>query len=117
MLASLIPWKVAGEAVLILNTKRTDSAKSVRLALCKDVVERLRILDQSNNMPNFVCSTDGISRLPKFSPENLNVVAMDSRMRYIEKKIHLLETSMALVNSTCDKTDTRVNTLEVSVKA
>ena len=100
------------------NTKRIDSAKrSGRMALCNDV--GLGILDQSNNIPNFVCSTDGIGMLPKFSPEDLNVMdlnAMDSRIRDIKKKMHLLETSMALVNSTCDETDTRVNTLEVSVK-
>ena len=30
------------------------------------MVEGLGILDQSNNMPNFVCSTDGIGRLTVF---------------------------------------------------
>ena len=85
---------------------------------CNDVVEGLGILDQFNNMPNFVCSTDGIGRLPKFIPEDLNVLSeiSNSRIRDIERKMHLMETSMARVNSTCDETDTRVNTLEVSVK-
>ena len=97
-------WKVVGEAVLgPTNTKPTDSTKrSGRLALCNDVVEGLSISDQSNNMPNCVCSTDGIGRISKFSPEDLNVVPMDSLIRDIEKKMHLLEMSMALVNSKCD---------------
>ena len=58
------------------NIKRIDSAKqSGHLALCNDVVEGLGILDQSNNMTNFVCSTDGIGSwygrsYPRYREEN-----------------------------------------------
>ena len=99
------------------NTRRTDSTnRSKRLALCVDIVDRMRKLDSASCIPVFVCDPSGLGRLPKSSPEDLNIVAMDERMRKMEKKMNLFETKVPMNESLIDRIDIRVNSLQVSVE-
>ena len=63
-----------------------------------------------------VCDPSRLGRLPKSSPEDLNIVAMDERMREMEKKMNLFETKVAMNESLTDRIDIRVNSLQVSVE-
>ena len=47
-------------------------------------------------MPVFACDRRILSCLQKSSPEDLNIIAMDERMREMEKMINLFETKVAM---------------------
>ena len=80
-------WNVGGEKLLGKNLKRTSSEnRTKRFVLCPDVIDGIQKLDQCGNpMPNFVTDADGVGRLPRFSPEDLNVVTLDERCRQLER--------------------------------
>ena len=70
-------WKTMEYA----ETKRTNSSKrTVDEANISDILTALYKLDQMDDIPLFYINPKGIGRLPRFNPENLNVVAMDQRL-------------------------------------
>ena len=75
-------WPTAREDVLGTNTRRTYSTnRSKRLALGGDIVNGMRKLDSTSCMPVFVCEPSGFfGRLPKSSPEDLNIVAIGAEV-------------------------------------
>ena len=66
---------------------RNDSTKrSRRHALCCDIYDAMRQMDVADaKKPTYVVDPVVIGRIPKYSHEHLNVVAMDQRIRDIEK--------------------------------
>ena len=63
------------------ETKRTNSTRrSADEANVVDIMNALYKLDLQGDGPMFYVSPKGIGRLPRFNPENLNVVAMDQRL-------------------------------------
>ena len=64
--------------------KRTNSSKrSADEANVVDIMDALYKLDIVDDGPLFYVNPKGIGRLPRFNPENLNVVAMDQRLSEI----------------------------------
>ena len=47
-------------------------------------------IDIVDDGPLFYVNPKGIGRLPRFNPENLNVVAMDQRLSEIVDQYHVL---------------------------
>ena len=72
--------------------KRTNSSKrSVDEANVVDIMNALYKLDIVDDGPLFYVNSKGIGRLPRFNPENLNVVAMDQRLSEIVDQYHILQ--------------------------
>ena len=72
--------------------KRTNSSKrSVDEANVGDIMDKLYKLDIVDDGPLFYVNPKGIGRLPRFNPENLNVVAMDQRLSEIVDQYHILQ--------------------------
>ena len=86
-------WNVGGEKLLGKNFKRTSSKnRTKRFVLCTDVVEGMQKLDQCDKpMPNFVTDADGVGRLPRFNPKDLNVVTLDERCRQLEPLMNAMQ--------------------------
>ena len=42
-------------------------------------------------MPNFVTDADGVGRLPRFSPEDLNVVTLDEQCRQLKRLMNAMK--------------------------
>ena len=42
-------------------------------------------------MPNFVTNGDGVGRLPRFSPEDLNVATLDEQCRQLERLMNAMK--------------------------
>ena len=72
--------------------KRTNSSKrSADEANVVDIMDALYKLDIVDDGPLFYVNPKGIGRLPRFNPENLNVVAMDQRLSEIVDQYHILQ--------------------------
>ena len=56
-----------------------------------DIMDKLYKLDIVDDGPLFYINPKGIGRLPRFNPENLNVVAMDQRLSEIVDQYHILQ--------------------------
>ena len=70
-------WPVGGVELLGECPGRNNSTKRFRRhALCCDIYDAMRKMDVANaKMPTYVVDPVGIGRIPKYSPEDLNVVA------------------------------------------
>ena len=87
------PWSIA-------ETKRTNSSKrTVDEANISDILAALYKLDQMDDIPLFYINPKGIGRLPRFNPENLNVVAMDQRLAETVDQCHVLQGQAHTCNS------------------
>ena len=57
---------------------------------CCDIYDAIMKVDANDiAYPNFVCDPEGIGRVPRYSPEDLNVVAMDQRLREMETQLQI----------------------------
>ena len=85
-------WKVGGTELLGECPGRNDSNnRTKRHILCCDVHDAMMKIDAADTpFPCFVTDPDGIGRLPRYNPEELNVIAMDQRIRALEKRFHIL---------------------------
>ena len=68
-----------------------SSKRSVDEGNVGDIIDKLYKLDIVDDGPLFYVNPKGIGRLPRFNPENLNVVAMDQRLSEIVDQYHILQ--------------------------
>ena len=67
------------------------------LILCIDVIEGMHKLDQCGTpIPTFLCDTNGVGRLPTFSPVDYNVVRHDKQYRKHERLIRSVQQQTTL---------------------
>ena len=77
--------------------KRANSIKRSALeAHIDDIMEQMYLIDGAQKKYVFYTDPKGIARLPKFNPENLNVVALDQRVTELADLCYTLQ---AQVNS------------------
>ena len=77
----------------------------------------MRKLDAANvKTPTYVVDPVGIGRLPKYSPEDLNVVAMDQHIRELEKHGVTLDATLTMKTSHYDVLEDYLNLKIVSYK-
>ena len=94
-------WPVGGVELLGECPGRNDSSKrSRRHALCCDIYDAMRKMDAADaKMPTYVVDPVGIGRIPKCCPDNLNVDAMDQRIRDLEKRCVTLDATLTMKTS------------------
>ena len=111
-------WPVGGVELLGECPGRNDSTKrSRRHALCCDIYDAMRKMDGADvKMPTYVVDPDGIGRLPKYSPEDLNVVAMDQRIRDLEKHCMTLDATLTMKTSHYDVLEDDLNFVKLAVE-
>ena len=103
-------WKTMG----FPEIKRTNSSRrSADEANVVDIMDALYKLDLQDDGPMFFVSPKGIGRLPRFNPENLNVVAMDQRLaetvdhcRVLQGQVDSYRTQAMQCNSRMDEYET-----------
>ena len=94
---------------------RNDSTKrSRRHALCCDIYDVMRKIDAKK--PTYVVDPVGIGRLPKYSPEDLNVVAMDQRIYDLEKRCVTLGATLTMKTSHHDALEDYFNIVKLVVE-
>ena len=77
----------------------------------------MRKMDAADvKMPTYVDDPDGIGRLPKYSPEDLNVVAMDQRIRDLEKHCMTLDATLTMKTSHYDVLEDDLNVVKLEVE-
>lgn len=110
-------WGVDGaDKLLGKNQKRKDTDnRSKRSALCADVVEGMRKLDEGDKMPIFLCDPDGVGRIPTFSPEDFNVVTLDERCRELERQMRNMQHQLQLRTDAWSKVEDQVDHMESSM--
>lgn len=114
--AKAVLWRHGDATTLGRIQKRVDTQRRPRKdAVCSDIVDGMRKLDQAKMMPYFVCDAVGMARLPRSSPEDLNIVTMDERMRDLERSLHQLRTTSELHCSSNSNINDRVESLELAV--
>ena len=67
-------------------------------------------------MPTCVVDPVGIGRLPKYSPDDLNVVAMDQRIRDLEKHCVTLDATLIMQTSHYDVLEDDLNVVKLAVE-
>ena len=79
-------WPVGDVELLGECPSRNNSTKcSRRHALCCDIYDAMRKMDVADvKMPTYVVDPVGIGRLPKYSPEDLNVVALTMKTSHYD---------------------------------
>ncbi len=76
----------------------------------------MRKLDAAEStLPCFVVDPESIGRLPRYNPEELNVVAMDHRIRTLEKHINTLDANVVLKTANYDSLEEDVNVMKLAV--
>lgn len=99
-------WRVAGTELLGECPGRSDSSnRTKRYVMCCDIYDGMRKLDlhtAGNPVSYFVVHPHGIGRLPRYNPEELNVAAMDQRIRDLETKYRALDATLSLKCSAYD---------------
>ena len=97
---------------------RNDSTKrSRRHALCCDIYDAMRKMYAADDkMPTYVVDPVGIGRIPKYSPEDLNVVAMDQRIPDIEKRCVTLDATLTMKTSHYDALEDDFNVVKLAVE-
>ena len=115
--AKNVLWSAGDEKILGKNLKRTSSEnRTKRFILCTDVVEAMQKLDERGEpMPQFVCDADGVGRLPRFSPEDLNVVTLDERCRQLERQMHSMQHQLNLRTDAWSKVEDQVDLMRTSM--
>ena len=115
--AKNVLWSAGDEKILGKNLKRTSSEnRTKRFILCTDVVEAMQKLDERGEpMPQFVCDADGVGRLPRFSPEDLNVVTLDERCRQLERQMHSMQHQLNLRTDAWSKVEDQVDLMGTSM--
>lgn len=110
-------WKAGGVDLLGECPGRKDSAtRTRRHVLCCDVYDAMRKLDAADaDFPTFVADPVGIGRLPRYNPEDLNVVAMDQRIRELERLHNTLDARVTLKASRQDTMDDDLNIVKLAV--
>ena len=111
-------WPVGGVELLGECPGRNDSTKrSRRHALCCDIYDAMRKMDVVNaKMPTYVVDPVGIGRIPKYSPEDLNIVAMNQRIRDLEKRCVTLDATLTMKTSHYDALEDDVNIVKLAVE-
>ena len=98
--------------IIILN-----ASVEFRHALCCDIYDAMRKMDVANaKMPTYVVDPVGIGRIPKYSPEDLNIVAMDQRIRDLEKRCVTLDATLTMKTSHYDALEDDVNIVKLAVE-
>ena len=97
---------------------RNDSTKRCRChALCCDIYDAIRKMDAADaKVPTHVVDPIGIGRIPKYSHEDLNVVAMDQRNRDLEKRCVTLDATLTMKTSHYDALEDDFNILKLAVE-
>ena len=111
-------WPVGGVELLGECPGRNYSTKrSRRHALCCDIYDAMRKMDAADvKMPTYVVDPDGIERQPKYSPEDLNVVAMDQRIHDLEKHCMTLDATLTMKTSHYDVLEDNLNVVKLAVE-
>ena len=117
MSAKNMLWSAGDKKILGKNLKRTITEnRTKRFILCADVVEAMQRLDQCGEpMPQFVCDADGVGRLPRFSPEDLNVVTLDERCRKLERQMNYMQHQSDLRTDAWSKVEDQVDLMGTSM--
>ena len=97
---------------------RNDSTKrSRRHALCCDIYDPMRKMDAADaKMPTYVIDPVGIGRIPKYSPEDLNVVAMDQHIRDLDNRCVTLDGTLTMNTSHYDALEDDFNIGKLAVE-
>ena len=79
-------WPIVGAELLgICHTHNDSTKRSRRHAVSCNIYDAMRKMDAADvKMPTYIGVPVGIGRLSKYSLEDLNVVAMDQRIRAME---------------------------------
>ena len=111
-------WSTGGTDLLGECPGRSDSAKRTkRHILCCDIYDAMRKIDATDiPFPSFVADPTSLGRLPKYNPEELNIVAMDQRMRAMEQLIHTLDATMSMKTTGYDALADEVSIMKVAVQ-
>ena len=109
-------WHVGGVELLGECPGHNDSTKRTRRhALCCDIYDAMRKMDVANaKMPTYVVDLVGIGRIPKYSHEDLNIVAMDQRIRDLEKRCVTLDATLTMKTSHYDALEDDVNIVKLA---
>ena len=67
-------------------------------------------------MPTYVVDPVGIGRIPKYSHEDLNIVAMDQRISDLEKRCVTLDATLTMKTSHYDALEDDVNIVKLAVE-
>ena len=95
------------------ETKRTNSTRrSADEANVVDIMNALYKLDLQGDGPMFYVSPKGIGRLPRFNPENLNVVAMDQRLAETDDQCRVLQGQVDSYRTLAMQCNTRMDEYE-----
>ena len=79
--ARYVLWPVGGELLGECPGRNDSTNRSRRHALCCDIYDAMRKMDAADvKMPTYVVDPVCIGRLPKYSHEDLNVVAIDRKL-------------------------------------
>ena len=97
---------------------RNDSTKCSRHhAICCDIYDAMRKMDAADvKMPTYVVDSVGIGRLPKYSPEDLNVVAMDQCIRDLDKHCMTVDATLTMKTSHYDVLEDHLNVVKLAVE-
>ena len=102
-------WKTMEYAEM----KRTNSSKrTADEAHIDDILRALYKLDQMDDIPLFYIDPKGIGRLPRFNPENLNVVAMDQRLAETEDQCRVLQSQVESYRTLAIRCNNRMDEYE-----
>ena len=91
-------WPVGGVELLGECPGRNDSTKrSRRHAQCCIIYDAMMKMDVADaKIPIYVVDHVGIGRLSKYSLEDLNFVAMDQRIRNLEKRCMIQDFTLTM---------------------
>ena len=82
-----------------------------------DIYDAMRKMDAADvKIPTYVVDPAGIGRIPKYSPEDLNVVAMDQRIRDLEKRCVTLDAILTMKTSHYDALEDNFNVVKLVVE-
>ena len=106
-------WGLADEDLPGKNISRNVTDKrSKRYATCVDIVDAHCKVDPSETvMPSFLVDIDGYDHLPKYSPEDLNVVSINARLRELERQHTAMKSSITMNASATEKIENNVDTI------
>ena len=91
--AKKLLWSCNAAAGLLpeFKERRGSTNRSLSDANVEDIIEGLQALDKKDHKMRFM--TDNLKDLPKYSPENLNTVAMLRRIEDLESKYLITESA------------------------
>ena len=95
--------------------KRQDSPNRTRVqAVMEDLLAAFKELDKMNTQP--LCVTNDLKKIPKNSPEEVDVVCLLEKLRLLENRVYNVETSQQFISDTFDTHSAKVNDVDNNLR-